>query len=114
MSWNFDMCVVCVKLYNIYTGVLDNSKIIVFRNIYFGKIKILILGGPNFKISKIRDIQIVGRFTSFGVYGLCFATNVHILEACNDFPLFDPKSRNMTSLKLHFQKKNQPIFLKFC
>ena len=43
-------------------------------------------------------------FTSFGVYGLCFASNVHILEACKHLPLFDQKSRNMTSLKRHFLK----------
>ena len=55
MSWTFDMCVVSVKLYNIYTGVLDNSKIIVFRNIYFGKIKILILGGQNLKYQNLNN-----------------------------------------------------------
>ena len=58
MSWNFDMCVVSVKLYNIYTGVLDNSKIIVFRNIYFGKIKILILGCQNLKYQNLNNQKI--------------------------------------------------------
>ena len=43
-------------------------------------------------------------FTSFGVYGLCFTSNVHILEACKHLPLFDPKSWNMTSLKHNFLK----------
>ena len=43
-------------------------------------------------------------FTSFGVYGLCFTSKVHILEAYKYLPLFDPKSRNMTSLKRHFLK----------
>ena len=43
-------------------------------------------------------------FTPFGVYGLCFSSNVHILEACKHLPLFDPKSRNMTSLKRNVLK----------
>ena len=43
-------------------------------------------------------------FTSSNVYGLCFISNVHILEACIHLPLFDPKSPNMTSLKHYFLK----------
>ena len=49
-------------------------------------------------------------FTSFGAYGLYFASNVHTLEACKHLPLFDPKSRNMTSLKRHFLKKFSTYF----
>ena len=44
-------------------------------------------------------------FSSFGVYGLCFTLNLYILEAFKQLPLFDPKSRNMTSLKRHLLKK---------
>ena len=43
-------------------------------------------------------------FTSFGVYGLSFTSKVHMLEVCKHLPLFDPKSRNMTSLKRYFLK----------
>ena len=47
---------------------------------------------------------------SFGIYELCFASNVHILKACKHLPLFYPKSWNMTSLKRHFLKNSLTDF----
>ena len=35
IALKFGMCVVCMKVYNIYSGFLDNSKILDFISIYF-------------------------------------------------------------------------------
>ena len=50
--------------------------------------------------------------TSLDVYGLRFTSNMYVLEAFKHSPLFDPKWRNMTSLKHYFlsQKSSRRIF----
>ena len=61
------------------------------------------------KIEKIKNPRYPAckalNFMSFGAYGLCSTSNLHILAACKHLSLFGPKSRNMTSLKCHFLKK---------
>ena len=42
---------------------------------------------------------------SSSVFCLRFASKLYILEAIECWPFFDPKSRDMTSLKRHFLKK---------
>ena len=43
-------------------------------------------------------------FTSFGVFGFCFSSNLLYSRSLQTFAAFDPKWRNMTSLKHHFVK----------
>ena len=42
---------------------------------------------------------------------LRFASKLYILETIGSWPFFDPKSRDMTSLKGHFLKKFQTNFV---
>ena len=98
------VCCFNVALQHIF-WFLDNSKILVFINISFKN--------PNFefwesksKTPKIRDRQIIAR----SILRLFAFTDCVLLQTftfqnhakLQTFPAFDPKSRNVTSLKRHF------------
>ena len=53
---------------------------------------------------KNRDSCKAFNLAYFGVFCLRFASKLYILEAIGSWPFFDPKSRDMTSLKRHFLK----------
>ena len=59
-------------------------------------------GGQKPKMLKIRDSHF--DLASYSVFGLRFASRLYILEVIESWPFFDPKSRDMTSLKRHFLK----------
>ena len=101
--------------FKIYVPFFDKSHILDMMGIYFWKIGILYLGGKLEKnMEKIRDSRFVDRSISrfFCVFGLRFASNLYILEAFKHLPPFEPKWRNMTSLKHHFLK-NDGFFWNF-
>ena len=99
LLWNL-VYVLSVCRFPTYILFFYNSKSLVLISIYFWKSKFWVLGSKS-KKTTYPDCK-APNFRSFGVYGLCFTSNLHILEACKHLPLFDPKSRSMTSLKLHF------------
>ena len=105
LLWNF-IYVLFVCSFTTYIPVFGYPQ-------HFCLYKHLFLKNQNFEFweSKSRNIKnprspdcSTLNSTSFGVYGLSFTSKVYILEACKHLPLFDPKSRNMTSLKRHFLK----------
>ena len=69
------------------------------------KNRIFSFEGQN-KYQKTEIVCSALNFTSFGVFELCFTLYVHILEACKHLSPWARKSRNMTSLKRNFLKKN--------
>ena len=80
---------------------MDNSQILDLIGIYVWEIEILSFGDQNrknIKNSRNPFCSTLNFTFFFGVDGLRFTSNLHILEAFKHLRLFDPKSQNMMSL----------------
>ena len=86
---------------------------IFWKSVKIGFLRYLFLKNRNFDIweSIIKSFENprypfcrACNLTSFGVCCLHFTLKAYILEAFECWPIFDPKSRDMTSLKRHFLK----------
>ena len=84
------MRVVCMHVYSVFLLLKIGS----YRHLFLGKIIFFSFGGHKKKYFKNLRQQFYSafNFTSFGVYGWCFTSNLHNLEAFKHLLLFDPKS----------------------
>ena len=75
-----------------YSGFIDNFKILKFIGIYFWEKEILNSGGQNQKISKVWDNNFVERsILRFWTFSDVFYIKIYILDAFKHLPLFYPK-----------------------
>ena len=79
---------------------------------YFGKVESLGFGSQNKKNIKTsrKPFCTALNFTPFGVFGLHLTSKLNIIAAFKHLPFFNPKWRNMTSLKRYFVKKLSTVF----
>ena len=96
------MCVVCMYLDHIYSGSLDNLKILDLKGNYFWKINFEFWGSKSKNIKKSKYLFCrTFNFIPFDVFWLRLTSKLKILAALKHLPLFEPKLRNITSLKRH-------------
>ena len=106
------MRVVSMYLDNIYSVFLDTCKMLSFTGNYYGKVESLGFGSQNKKISKIRESHFVKRsiLRRLEFFDCILLQNWTLLQPSNICRFFNPKWRNMTSLKRHFVKKLSTVF----
>ena len=102
---NVFLLFVCSFITNI-PALWTNPKMLYLLTFIFERWKLLYLGGGfKWKLWKIRDSRRAFNLKSFGVFGLRFTLNLHILEAFKHLP-FLPKMARHALIKTPFSKKN--------
>ena len=93
------------QLYIIYSVLWISIKFYIFWTFVFEKSKFWFFESKTQKVENPRSsFSRTFNFTCFGVCWLHFTLKSYFPEAFEYFPIFDPKSRDMTSLKPNFLK----------
>ena len=106
IALKFCIHVICMYLEHMYSNFLNNLTIWILEVTIFEKLKFWILGVKIKKISKIRDSHFVERsiLRRLAFFDCVLLQNLNIQAVFKHLLFFDPKWRNITSLKRHFLK----------